>query len=75
MAELERALERLERAVAALESAAGAAREDRARLASRTAELEAAAVRDAELRAEAADAVRSALGEMRALMPEDERHG
>ncbi|MGF1502544.1 MAG: hypothetical protein ACFBSD_12075 [Paracoccaceae bacterium] len=48
---------------------------ERDRLAAEVAQLRAQSVKDAELRAEAAEAVKAALRDLRALMPEEERHG
>lgn len=83
MSKLEAALERLGAAVAVLErtapEAAGTAQDwaalldERDRLAETVAELQAARAEDAQLRAEAAEAVRAALGDLRALAPEGER--
>ena len=88
MGELGEALMRLEAAVTALETVLIAALEgDEAiaeaqeppdvtsRLAEENAELRAAAARDAELRVEAAAAVKAALEDLRALMPEVKGHG
>ncbi|MEM1344518.1 MAG: hypothetical protein AAGI34_08045 [Pseudomonadota bacterium] len=83
MGDLDAALDRLDRAVDGLERVLGALApppegsyaEERARLIADIARLEAAAERDAGLRTEAAEAVREALGEMRALLPEVSTRG
>lgn len=78
------ALDRLTRAVDALEQVLARALErggpgpeagDAARLAAENAELKAAAEREAELRQEATAAVKAALDDLRALMPEGRLHG
>lgn len=78
------ALERLTRAVDGLERALAkavqggsspVAGDDQNRLAAENAELRAAAERDAELRQEATAAVKAALNDLRALMPEGRPHG
>ena len=87
MDDLDKALERLERSIDALETSLvrGARRggpagdgplaAERDRLAAEVERLKAAARRDAELRSEAAEAVKAALADLRALMPEDRAHG
>ena len=86
MSEVETALRRLEQAVAALEETMagidrardhglGELMAERDRLAAENRALREAAERDAELRTEAAEAVKAALSDLRALMPEEERHG
>jgi len=86
MSEAETALRRLEQAVAALEQAMAerdqardhglvALMAERDRLVAENRALREAAERDAGLRTEAAEAVKAALADLRALMPEEERHG
>jgi len=86
MSEIDTALARLERATAGLEEAladgapgadleAELLRRERDGLAEEVDALRAAAERDAELRAEAANAVRTALADLRALVPEDRTDG
>jgi molybdenum-dependent DNA-binding transcriptional regulator ModE len=87
MDDLDTALERLERAVDGLETAlvravrrggghgGGEVAAERDRLRAEVDELRAAARRDAELRDEAAAAVKAALADLKALMPEEGAHG
>ncbi len=90
MDDLDKALERLERSIDALETclvrgmraggpagngADPALAAERDRLEAEVERLQAAARRDAELRSEAAEAVKAALADLRALMPEDRAHG
>lgn len=86
MDEVDAALGRLERAVGALGEAleardargdvaeAGVAAE-RDALAAEVAALRQAHEKDAELRAEAAEAVKAALSDLRTLMPQERAHG
>ena len=84
MQDLDGALARLEAAVDALERSLAEAASpgpdpalvaERDRLAAEVADLRESAKRDEELRAEAAEAVKAALGDLRAIMPEDRLNG
>ncbi|MGF1446969.1 MAG: hypothetical protein ACFBRM_12340 [Pikeienuella sp.] len=89
LSELERAVDRLERTVldtlrggpvsegfeAERDRLADELAHERDRLAAEVAVLRENAARDAELRDEAAAAVKAALEDLRALMPEGARHG
>lgn len=76
---LEGAVDRLEtallRAVRTPPADLPALAEERDRLAVEVAQLRAASAREAELRHEAAAAVKAALADLRALMPEAKAHG
>jgi len=75
LARLERAMEELETAMAdglpELDAEVEALRRERDGLADEVDALRASAERDAALRAEAADAVRMALSDLRAMVPDD----
>lgn len=86
MSDLDKAIARLEAAALELEQILADAvlpepkedpvlRRERDMLASEVAALRDAAERDAELRAEAAEAVRAALNDLRALVPEEHSNG
>lgn len=84
MSELEEALDRLERAVGGLEVVAARAGQrpdtqalsaERDRLLAENRDLREEARRQADLRTEAADAVKDALSDLRSLMPRENDHG
>ena len=84
MSELEEALDRLERAVGGLENVAARAGQtpnpqslsaERDRLLAENRDLREEARRQADLRTEAADAVKDALSDLRSLMPRENNLG